>query len=323
MARQRFIWPSIWEDLDVASLSRDERLLFIGLFSLADDQGRIEADPRYLKGNIFRYDEDLTVEQVRAMRDRIATVLHRSVQLYTVDGRDYIQLKRWRRYQRPQYPKPSNLPPPPDEDSTQIRGSLHESSVTPPRAVEEGSSSSPRELAPGMGRDGMDRDGMGRDGLGGGVGEPSSPAPSEPEAHPVEATQEAGRPSQQPAQAEEPEAILATADPEERAILDELRTVPRYPFRLPEDLDYIRTLRQDFPTVDLLAEVKRWRVWLRDNPPKKRWNPRLRLRNWCEVAVRRARDRPARDAPVRRPAFLAHPEAFPEWGGEHREAGTG
>lgn len=114
MARQRWIWPEFWDDPDIGRLSRDERLLFIALFSLADDEGRILADPLYLRGAAFRYDDDLTVEDVRAMRDRIARMLPRSVQLYQVDGRDYIALLRWRRWQRPKYPQPSRFPPPPE-----------------------------------------------------------------------------------------------------------------------------------------------------------------------------------------------------------------
>ena len=117
MPRQRFIWPELWEDPDIGRLSRDERLLFIGLFSLADDEGRILADPLYLRGAIFKYDVDLSVEAVRAMRDRIARTLPRSVRLYRADGREYIALLRWRRWQRPKYAQPSRIPPPPEEES--------------------------------------------------------------------------------------------------------------------------------------------------------------------------------------------------------------
>ncbi len=40
--------PGIWTDPDLGALSRDHRLIYIGTFSLADDEGRLKADPRLL-----------------------------------------------------------------------------------------------------------------------------------------------------------------------------------------------------------------------------------------------------------------------------------
>lgn len=41
MPRKRMIDPGIWTDDDLGRLGFAERLLFIGLFSLADDEGLI------------------------------------------------------------------------------------------------------------------------------------------------------------------------------------------------------------------------------------------------------------------------------------------
>ena len=110
MARKRFLTPDIWSDAFFVKLTAQERLLFIGMITLADDEGRLRATPSYLKGEIFPEDR-LPEVRVKEIRDRIAA-LNRSVQLYKVDGMVYIQLRNWPRYQAPSHPSPSRLPPP-------------------------------------------------------------------------------------------------------------------------------------------------------------------------------------------------------------------
>jgi len=114
VARQRFIWPDLWEDPDIGLLSAMERLLFVALFSNADDAGRIAADPANLRATAFRFD-DVTLREVETMRDHVVATL-RHVELYTVAGRPYIQLTSWDKRQHPKYPQPSRLPGPEQAD---------------------------------------------------------------------------------------------------------------------------------------------------------------------------------------------------------------
>lgn len=111
MARQRFIWPTIWDDPDLGRLSSDARLLYIGCFSLADDEGRIIGDPTYLRTAIFRY-RPLTDEQIAELRDEVAGAC-KSFRVYAKNATEYIALANWDEFQKPKYPKPSKLPPPP------------------------------------------------------------------------------------------------------------------------------------------------------------------------------------------------------------------
>lgn len=111
MARQRFIWPAIWDDPDMGRLDADSRLLYIGCFSLADDDGRILGDPVYLKTQVFRY-RPTTPAQVKRMRDALAEVC-KSFRVYEVSGTVYIAFLNWGEFQHPKYPTPSKLPPPP------------------------------------------------------------------------------------------------------------------------------------------------------------------------------------------------------------------
>lgn len=57
MKRYRTIKKDFWGDAKPARVSRDARLLFLGLISHADDHGLLDARPLVLKGQVFSYDE--------------------------------------------------------------------------------------------------------------------------------------------------------------------------------------------------------------------------------------------------------------------------
>jgi hypothetical protein len=64
MPRIRTIKPDFWTDPKIGKLKRDERLLFIGLWNLADDQGVVKSSSAYIKGQLFTYDEELRITTV-------------------------------------------------------------------------------------------------------------------------------------------------------------------------------------------------------------------------------------------------------------------
>lgn len=72
----------------------------------------------------------------------------------------------------------------------------------------------------------------------------------------------------------------------EKEILNILKNIPNYPFDYEKDLSFIRLLAVDFPTVDILEQVKKYSTWLLDKPLKKKSNPRSQLRNWCKNSVK-------------------------------------
>ena len=57
MARKRMIDPSFWTDEKLGECSIQERMLFMGLISNADDEGYGRANPKLLKSLIFPYDD--------------------------------------------------------------------------------------------------------------------------------------------------------------------------------------------------------------------------------------------------------------------------
>lgn len=68
----------------------------------------------------------------------------------------------------------------------------------------------------------------------------------------------------------------------EKKALRELRDIKNWPFDFKKDLDYLRKLLIDFPTVDVLHEISRFAAYQLDHPLKKSSSPRLRLRHWME-----------------------------------------
>jgi len=107
MARIRSIKPTIWTDARFISLSREARLLCIGMISFADDDGRLLASAAKLNGEVFPAD-DLRSPIVLRWRDEVA----RSgiVNVYKVAGVEYAEFPNWKRHQRINRATPSTLP---------------------------------------------------------------------------------------------------------------------------------------------------------------------------------------------------------------------
>lgn len=124
MARQRFIWPAIWDDPELGRLDSDARLLYIACFSLADDDGRLIAEPAFLRSSVFAY-RPMSDRRMIELRDSVAQAC-RSFRVYNVRGTDYIAFKNWSEFQKPKYPRPSKLPPPPWDKKGRKPASLSE-----------------------------------------------------------------------------------------------------------------------------------------------------------------------------------------------------
>lgn len=109
MARKRMIDPNFWQSEDISKLSYFARLVFIGLFSNADDEGRGRAKAAYLKSMIFPYDEDIEiVKKVDEALDEIAKSV--SIIFYKIDDSEYFQLTKWKNWQNVERPTKSKIP---------------------------------------------------------------------------------------------------------------------------------------------------------------------------------------------------------------------
>ena len=130
MARKRMIDPSIWGSEDFSHLSTLAKLVFIGLFSNADDEGRGRAKPVYIKSILFPYDEQMRVTDIEKSLQEIAA--HMSITFYAHDGTEYYSLDNWTEWQKVEKPTLSRIPAF-GEDSGNSRGVLDDES----RLIEE------------------------------------------------------------------------------------------------------------------------------------------------------------------------------------------
>jgi hypothetical protein len=97
MARNRTISPDFWTWEAIIDCKPMTRLLFIGLWTFADDGGVQPLRPRTIRMQVFPGD---TIEnhRMRAMIDELAA--HGLVRIYEVDGVEYVAIVAWDQIQR-------------------------------------------------------------------------------------------------------------------------------------------------------------------------------------------------------------------------------
>jgi hypothetical protein len=115
LARIRSVKPEFWDDRKLAKrTSRDARLLYIGLWNLADEHARLNGDPQWIKGQIFSYDDDIDAAVIAKLLDELASPALGAVVPYEVDGDPYLHLPKLPKHQRLEPEKvKSRLPEPP------------------------------------------------------------------------------------------------------------------------------------------------------------------------------------------------------------------
>lgn len=105
MARARNIKPGFFRNADLVELSFEARLLFIGLWTIADREGRLEDRPKQIKMELFPADNmdcDVLLAQLAAIN---------MIERYSHDGARYIQVVSFAKHQNPHRDeKASTLP---------------------------------------------------------------------------------------------------------------------------------------------------------------------------------------------------------------------
>ncbi len=111
MPSRRMIDPAFWQSETVAHLPIEIRYFFIGLFSNADDQGRMKAHPALLRSKLYPYD-DINLEDIEDWLDLL--VEGQFIVVYILDAKSYVQIVNWWKYQHPRWAWPSEYPAPPE-----------------------------------------------------------------------------------------------------------------------------------------------------------------------------------------------------------------
>jgi uncharacterized phage protein (TIGR02220 family) len=112
MARSRNIKPGFFKNEDLAELPFHTRLLFIGLWTLADREGRLEDRPKRIKMEIFPGD-NVDIDQALSQLHQFGFILR-----YQAAGQRFIAIPTFLDHQNPHHkeapstiPKPEALPP--------------------------------------------------------------------------------------------------------------------------------------------------------------------------------------------------------------------
>lgn len=97
MARNRMIKPQFWDDSKIAKISRDARLLYIGMWNFCDDLGVIRADVVWLKSKIFPFDQ-IQIQQFEKICQEI--LRNGFISLFSYRGEEFYYLPKFSLHQK-------------------------------------------------------------------------------------------------------------------------------------------------------------------------------------------------------------------------------
>ncbi len=121
----------VWQSKQFYSISPLARLLYIGMITLGDDEGRLRGEAIYLRSTIFLFDK-FSPKRIKKLRDEIYTA--KLIDVYETEGGEVIQHPNWKKYQQlridrikpsdlPVHEKPTILQPTDNQTSAQGNGS--------------------------------------------------------------------------------------------------------------------------------------------------------------------------------------------------------
>jgi hypothetical protein len=150
MPRIRSVKHQFFLSLKVASVPRDARLLFIGLLTLADREGRLEDQPQRIRVQLFPYDEDISRDSVEKLLNSLEE--GSLIQRYEAKGEEYIQIKGFTKHQHCHVNEPKSTLPAPTEKSTVRAPDKHDGGTVP--TPEDSGGDGGLEIGSGIRRDG-------------------------------------------------------------------------------------------------------------------------------------------------------------------------
>lgn len=112
MARARNIKPSFFTNDKLAECEPLARLLFAGLWTIADKEGRLEDLPRKIKILTLPYD-DCDCDKLLSQLEE-----HLFIERYQVENNNYIQIVNFKKHQNPHVKEAASSIPAPDKHHT-------------------------------------------------------------------------------------------------------------------------------------------------------------------------------------------------------------
>lgn len=101
MARNRMIKPEFWASETLMRISRDARLLFIGLWNFCDDYGFCINSPRRILGDVFPIDDKVNEKLVSKWLNELIAV--NVVVPVDYQGKNLLFIKSWGEHQTVQH----------------------------------------------------------------------------------------------------------------------------------------------------------------------------------------------------------------------------
>ena len=112
MARARNIKPGFFSNDQLAELPALTRLLFAGLWTIADRAGRLEDRPKKIKAEVLPYDNANVDKMLQELADRKFLIR------YEVNGIKYLQVTAFAKHQNPHKNEAESTIPAPEQHST-------------------------------------------------------------------------------------------------------------------------------------------------------------------------------------------------------------
>ncbi|ELA3192969.1 hypothetical protein [Klebsiella pneumoniae] len=116
MARSRNIKPGFFTNDELAECHPLGRLLFAGLWTIADKEGRLDDRPKKIKAMLLPFDEADCDALLQQLND------HKFIIRYRVNGECYIQISNWKKHQNPHCKEAaSEIPAPIENDKSTVQ----------------------------------------------------------------------------------------------------------------------------------------------------------------------------------------------------------
>lgn len=127
MSRARNLKPGFFKNEALAELPFEFRILFQGLWCIADREGRLEDRPKRIKAEVFPYDD---VDVATGLSELANAGF---IQRYSVGESQYIQILAFKKHQNPHCKEAVSTIPAPCEHSasTEISGTSRADSLNP------------------------------------------------------------------------------------------------------------------------------------------------------------------------------------------------
>jgi hypothetical protein len=109
--RARNLKPGFFKNEILAELDPLTRILFAGLWCMADREGRLEYRPKRIKAELLPYDNCNVEKMLNSLSKEFITI-------YEVDGNKYIEINKFTEHQNPHIKEAACSIPAPDKHST-------------------------------------------------------------------------------------------------------------------------------------------------------------------------------------------------------------